>query len=98
MQSDSQRRGSDSVDYLQWQPRQCLHTSRVESSRVDSHESCPVKSLDATCSIFVQTLVIGRDGCYLEEEMDVEKLILLVKDHEAIDDVLRCEHRNRVLH
>ena len=64
--------------------------SRVESSHV---------SLDAACSIFViQTLVIGRDGCYLEGEMDVEKLILLVKGHEAIYDASRCEHRNRVLH
>ena len=27
--------------------------------------------------------------------MDVEKLILLVKDHEAIFDASRCEHRNR---
>ena len=56
-------------------------------------------SLDAACSIFVsQTLVIRRDGCCLEEEMDVEKNILLVKDHEAIYNVSRCEHRNRVLH
>ena len=39
--------------------------------------------------------MIGRDGYYFEEEMDVEKLILLVKDHEAIFDVSRCEHRNR---
>jgi ribulose kinase len=39
--------------------------------------------------------VIRRDGCYLEEEMDVEKLILLVKDHEAIVDASRCEHRNQ---
>jgi ribulose kinase len=55
-----------------------------------------VKRLDAACSIFVsQTHVIGRDGCYLEEEMDVEKLILLVKDHEANFDASRCEHRNR---
>jgi hypothetical protein len=67
--------------------------------RVESHESCRVKSLDAACSIFVsQTLVIRRDGCYLEEEMDAEKLILLVKDHEAIYDASRCEHGNRVLH
>ena len=56
-------------------------------------------SLDAACSIFVSlTLVIGRDGCYLEEEMDVGKRILLVKDHEAIYDASRCGHRNRVLH
>ena len=27
--------------------------------------------------------------------MDVEKLILLVKDHEANFDASRCEHRNR---
>jgi len=70
-----------------------------QQSRVESHESCRVKSLDATCSTFVsQALVIGRDSCYLEEEMDVEKLILLVKDHEAIYDALRCEHRNHILH
>ena len=70
--------------------------SPVESSRVQSHESCLVKSFDAACSIFVsQTLAIGPDGCYLEEEMDVEKLILLVKDHEDIFDASRCEHRNR---
>jgi hypothetical protein len=30
--------------------------------------------------------VIVPDGWYLEEEMDVEKLTLLVKDHEAIYD------------
>ena len=47
---------------------------------------------------FRQTLVIGPDGCYREEEMDVQKLILLVKDHEAIYDASRFEHRNRVLH
>ena len=77
VQSDSQRCGSESVAYLQWQLWQCVHTSRVES-----HESCRVKS-----SIFVsQTLVIRHDGCYLEEEMVVGKLILLVKDHEAIHD------------
>jgi hypothetical protein len=35
----------------------------AESSRVESHESCRVKSRDAACFIFVsQTLVIGRDG------------------------------------
>ena len=93
---DSQRRGSDSMAYFQWPPRQCVHASRVESSRAESHESCRVKRLNAACSIFVsQTLVIGRDGCYLEEEMDMEKLILLVTDHEEIFDASRCEHRNR---
>jgi hypothetical protein len=39
--------------------------------------------------------VIGRDCCYLEEEMAVENLILLVKDQEEIFDASRCEHRNR---
>jgi hypothetical protein len=39
--------------------------------------------------------VIVRDGWYLFEEMDVEKLILLVEDHEAIFDTSHCEHRNR---
>ena len=67
-----------------------------QQSRVESHESCRVTSLDAACSLFVsQTLVIGRDG-YLEEEIDVEKFILLVKDHEAIYYASRCEHRNRI--
>ena len=69
----------------------------AESSRVESHESCRVKSLDAACFIFVsQTLVIGRDGWYLQEEMGVEKLNLLVKDHEEIYDASRCEQWNRV--
>jgi hypothetical protein len=46
----------------------------AESSPVQSHESCQVKSLDAACFIFVsQTPRAGR-----------KKLILLVKDHEAI--------------
>ena len=40
-------------------------------------------------------LVIVRDSRYLEEETDVEKLILLVKDHEAIFNTSRCEHRNQ---
>ena len=39
--------------------------------------------------------MIGHDGRYVGEEMDVEKLILLVKDHEEIFDASRCEHRNR---
>ena len=34
VQSDSQRRGSDSLAYFQWPPRQCVHTNRVESSPV----------------------------------------------------------------
>jgi ribulose kinase len=71
-----------------------VHTH--QQSRVESHESCRVKSLDATCSIFVsQTLAIGRGDCCLAENMDIEKLILLVKDHEAIFDASRCDHRNR---
>jgi len=38
-----------------------------------SHTSLAESSLDDACSIFVsQTLVIGRDSCYIEEEMDVE--------------------------
>jgi len=42
--------------------------------------------------------VIGRDSCYREEEMDVEKLLLLVKDHKAIYDASSCEHWNCILH
>jgi len=34
VQSDSQRRSSDSLAYFQWSPRQCVHTSRVEPSPV----------------------------------------------------------------
>jgi hypothetical protein len=39
--------------------------------------------------------VLNVIGCHREEEMDFEKLISLVKDHEAIFDASRCEHRNR---
>jgi hypothetical protein len=63
-----------------------------QESRVQSSHT----SVDAARSIFVsQTLVLDVISCYREEEMDVEKLILLVQDHEAIFDALRCEHRNR---
>jgi hypothetical protein len=52
-----------------------------------SHKSCRVKSLNAACFIFVtQTPVIGRDWCYFEKEMDVEKLILLVKAENCTGD------------
>jgi len=67
-----------------------------QQSRVESHESCRVKSLDAACFNFVsKILVIVRDGCHLEEEMDVVRLIFVVKDHEAIFNAWCCEHRNR---
>jgi len=63
-----------------------------QQSRVESHESCRVKRFDAASSVFIsQNPVIGRD------ERNVDKIILLVKDHEAINDASRCEHRNRVL-
>jgi hypothetical protein len=31
----------------------------------------------------------------MTEEMDVEKLILVVKDHESFYNTLHCEHRDR---
>jgi hypothetical protein len=37
------------------------------------------------------------DGCYLEEEMDVEKLILLVKDHEVIYDASFVTKHNGII-
>jgi hypothetical protein len=67
-------------------PLGCVHTNRFEFSRV------PVKSLDAACFIFVRLQCSG-----VTEEIDVEWPILLVKDHEAIYDASRREHRNRVL-
>jgi hypothetical protein len=38
-----------------------------------------------------------RDGWYLEEEIDVEKLILLVKDHVAIYDASSPTKYNGIL-
>jgi hypothetical protein len=53
--------------------------------RVKSCKSCRVRSIDAARSIFVsQSLVIEHGSCYFEEDMDVKKLILLVKNNEAI--------------
>ena len=96
IQSSQTHKDAVVTPWLTFNGRRGSAYTPAESSRVQSHESCRVKSLDAACSIFVsQTLVIGRDGCYLEEEMGVEKLILLVKGHEEIFDTSRCEHRNR---
>jgi hypothetical protein len=61
-----------------------------QQSPVESHESCRVKSLDAS---FSSVRLQWSGGT---EEMDVEKLIRLVKNHAAINDASRCEHRNRV--
>jgi hypothetical protein len=68
----------------------------ADSSQVESRESCRVKSLDAARSIFAsQTLVIVRGGCCLQEDMDLEKLIFLVKNNVAIYSASHYEHRNR---
>ena len=64
-----------------------------QQSRVESLESCRVKSLDAACFIFVShTPVIGHDG-----RNGCRETYSLMKDHEAIYDASRCEHRNSVL-
>jgi hypothetical protein len=56
----------------------------AESGRVESRESFRVKILDAACYIFVsQTLVMVHGGCYLELDIDVKKLIFLVKNNKA---------------
>jgi hypothetical protein len=39
---------------------------------------------------WVRTL-IGRDGCYFGQEMNVERVMLLVKDHQTIYDASHCE-------
>jgi len=60
VQSDSQRRGSDSCGLL---TMAAAAVRTHQQSRVESHESCRVKSRDAACFICVsQILVIGRDG------------------------------------
>jgi len=68
--SYSQRRGSDPVAYLQWQPRQCVHTSGVESSRVTrvlpSQESwCRMSHFrQSDSSVRARWLLSwGRNGC-----------------------------------
>ena len=44
-------------------------------SRVESLESCRVKSLDAACFIFAsRTPVIGRDGCYFASGNECSKV------------------------
>ena len=52
--------------------------SRVKSSPTSLAEPTVLMTHVPFSSV---SLVIGRDGCYLEEEIDVEKLILLVKEY-----------------
>ena len=72
VQSDSQRRGSDSVAYVEWPPRPCVHTSRVESSLASLAESRVLIPHASFSSFRLQWSGVT-------EEMDVEKLILLVR-------------------
>ena len=109
VQPDSQRHGSDCVatrfvgrlncrvlsTHVEWplqSPLQpCIHTSQVESSWVPR----VLPSQKSWCHMLHFCQSDSWSG--VTEEMDVEKLIRLVKDHEAIYDASRCEHRNRVL-
>jgi hypothetical protein len=46
----------------------------AESSRVEYHESCRVKSFDAACFIFVSRVpVSGRDGCDFALGIEIRK-------------------------
>ena len=90
VQSDSRRRSRASVAYIQWPPRQCVHTSRVKSSHTSLAESRVVMPHASFSSVRLW----WSGGT---EEMDVEKFLLLMKNQEAIYNASRCENRNRFL-
>ena len=56
----------------------------AESSRVESHGCCRVKSLHSACLIFDnRTPVIGLPAAILSQEINVEHPILLFTDQQA---------------
>jgi hypothetical protein len=66
VQSDSQRRGRGYLVCLiwPWAEMRTHQQSPVQSSPVQSHESCRVYSPDVACFIFVsRTPVVRCDGC-----------------------------------
>ena len=70
--------------------------TRTESSPVQSHESCRVKSLYAACSISVShTPAICLTAAILRNKLIWKNLIVFVKNQEEIFDASRCEHRTR---
>jgi hypothetical protein len=63
IQSSQTHKGAAVTLWLTYNDRHGRAYTPAESSRVQSHKSCRVKSFDAVCFIFVsQTPVIGRDG------------------------------------
>ena len=69
-----------------------LHRHR----QVESHESCRVDSIGATCFSFVSRITgIGCDGCYFAFGNGCRKVILLVQVHQAICDASYCDQRKR---
>jgi hypothetical protein len=65
-------------------------------SSVKSHESCQVKSHGAAYLILVSwTPVISVTAAILQWEMNVERIIFLIKGHQAINDASHFERRNR---
>jgi len=64
VQSDSRRRSRASVAYIQWPPRQCVHTSRVKSSHTSLAESRVVMPHASFSSVRLWwSGGTGRNGC-----------------------------------
>lgn len=89
VKSDSQRHCRQCLEYLLW-----LHIGMHThwQSRVKSHESCQVKSRGAACLIFVSwTPVISMTAVILHWVMNVERIIFLIKGHQAINNASHFE-------
>jgi hypothetical protein len=81
------------LPYLQWL-RAGIRAHRQR--QVESHESCRVDSIGATCFIFVSRITgIGCYGCYFAFGNGRRKVILLVQVHQAICDASHCDQRKR---
>lgn len=66
-----------------------------------AHQHCRVESHESRRRMFRLSdssgarWSVGMTFAILSQEMDVEKMILLAQDHQAIYDVSRCEHGYR---
>jgi len=66
--------------------------------QVESHESCRVDSIGATCFVFVSRITgIGCAGCYCAFGNGCTEVILLVQVHQAICDASQCEQRTETV-
>jgi hypothetical protein len=100
VESNQTRKDAAQIIWLTYngRARECVHANTVESNRVQSSPTSLAESRVLIPHVSTSSVGLQWSGVLTDIErweMNVERLILLVRDHQAIYDASHCEHRNR---